>query len=238
MCGICGFTGQIVDRDNVIENMARVITHRGPDSDGFYKDDYVSMGFRRLSIIDLDAGHQPIFNEDKTLVINFNGEIYNYKEIRKELIELGHTFSTNADTEVILHGFEQWQEGVLDKLRGMFGFAIYNTVDHSLFIARDFFGIKPIHYTQVGEHFIYASEIKSILQFPKFEKKFNYRTLDNYLSFQYAVPPETFFEGVYCLMPGHYLWYKNGEVTTHRYFDPTFHPDENMTEEEAVDKFE
>lgn len=238
MCGICGFTGQIVDRDNVIENMARVITHRGPDSDGFYKDDYVSMGFRRLSIIDLDAGHQPIFNEDKTLVINFNGEIYNYKEIRKELIELGHTFSTNADTEVILHGFEQWQEGVLDKLRGMFGFAIYNTVDHSLFIARDFFGIKPLHYTQVGEHFIYASEIKSILQFPKFEKKFNYRTLDNYLSFQYAVPPETFFEGVYCLMPGHYLWYKNGEVTTHRYFDPTFHPDENMTEEEAVDKIE
>ncbi len=230
MCGICGFTGEIIDRDKVIENMARVITHRGPDSDGFYKDDYVSMGFRRLSIIDLDSGHQPIFNEDKTLVINFNGEIYNYREIRKELIELGHVFSTNTDTEVILHGFEQWQEGVLDKLRGMFGFSIYNTVDHSLFIARDFFGIKPLHYTQVGEHFIYASEIKSILQFPKFEKKFNYRTLDNYLSFQYAVPPETFFEGVYCLLPGHYLWYKDGKITTKRYWEARFNPDNSMTE--------
>lgn len=238
MCGICGFTGEIIDRDNVIEKMTEVITHRGPDSDGFYKDDYVSMGFRRLSIIDLDAGHQPIYNEDKTLVINFNGEIYNYKDIRKELIELGHTFSTNADTEVILHGFEQWGEKVLDRLRGMFGFAIYNTVDHSIFIARDFFGIKPIHYTQVGEHFIYASEIKSILQFPKFEKKFNYKTLDNYLSFQYAVPPDTFFEGVYCLLPGHYLWYKDGKVTTTRYWEARFNPDESLTEAEAVDRIE
>ncbi len=238
MCGICGFTGEIIDKDSVIENMARVITHRGPDSDGFYTDEHISMGFRRLSIIDLDAGHQPIFNEDKTLVINFNGEIYNYKEIRKELIELGHTFSTNADTEVILHGFEQWQEKVLDKLRGMFAFVIYNIADHSLFIARDFFGIKPLHYTQVGEHFIYASEIKSILQFPKFEKKFNYRTLDNYLSFQYAVPPETFFEGVYCLLPGHYLWYKDGKITTTRYWEARFEPDESLTEEDAVNKIE
>lgn len=195
MCGICGFTGQIIDRDQTIQNMTEVITHRGPDDSGFYKDDFISMGFRRLSIIDLGAGHQPIFNEDKTLVINFNGEIYNYKEIRKELLQLGHTFTTQSDTEVILHGFEQWGEKILDRLRGMFGFAIYNTKDHSVFIARDFFGIKPMHYTQVGQSFLYASEIKSILQFPGFEKKFNYKTLDRYLSFQYAVPPETFFEG-------------------------------------------
>lgn len=236
MCGICGFTGEIIDRDNIIEKMTEVITHRGPDSNGFYKDDHVSMGFRRLSIIDLDSGHQPIYNEDKTLVINFNGEIYNYKEIREELTKLGHQFSTQSDTEVILHGFEQWQEKILDRLRGMFGFAIYNIVDHSIFIARDFFGIKPIHYTQVDGHFIYASEIKSILQFPKFEKKFNYKALDNYLSFQYAVPPETFFEGVYCLLPGHYLWYKDGKVTTTRYWEARFDPDESLTESEAVDK--
>lgn len=170
MCGICGFTGQIIDRDQTIQNMTEVITHRGPDDSGFYKDDFISMGFRRLSIIDLGAGHQPIFNEDKTLVINFNGEIYNYQEIRKELLQLGHAFTTQSDTEVILHGFEQWGEKILDKLRGMFGFAIYNTKDHSVFLARDFFGIKPMHYTQVGQSFLYASEIKSILQFPGFEK--------------------------------------------------------------------
>ena len=117
--------------------------------------------------------------------------------------------------------------------RSMFGFAIYNTKDNSLFIARDFFGIKPMHYTQIGNDFVYASEIKSILEYPKFEKKFNRKALDSYLSFQYAVPPETFFEGVYCLMPGHYLWYKDGEVETTRYFEARFNPNEEMTEEEA-----
>ena len=120
----------------------------------------------------------------------------------------------------------------------MFGFAIYNTVDHSLFIARDFFGIKPMHYTQIGNDFVYASEIKSILEHPKFVKRFNTRALDTYLSFQYALPPETFFEDVYCLLPGHYLWYKDGVVETTRYFEPRFRPDENMTEDEAVDMIE
>lgn len=238
MCGICGFTGQVVDRDDVIRNMTEVITHRGPDSDGFFTDDYISMGFRRLSIIDLDAGHQPIYNEDKSLVLTFNGEIYNYKELRKVLIQKGHKFYTDTDSEVLVHGFEEWQEDLLPKLRGMFGFAIYNTKDKSVFIARDFFGIKPMHYTQIGEDFVYASEIKSILEHPKFVKKFNTKALDTYLSFQYAVPPETFFEGVYCLMPGHYLWYRNGEVETTRYFEPRFNPNEEMSEEQAVNEIE
>lgn len=238
MCGICGFTGQVVDRDDVIRNMTEVITHRGPDSDGFFTDDYISMGFRRLSIIDLDAGHQPIYNEDKSLVLTFNGEIYNYKELRKVLIQKGHKFYTDTDSEVLVHGFEEWQEDLLPKLRGMFGFAIYNTKDKSVFIARDFFGIKPMHYTQIGEDFVYASEIKSILEHPKFVKRFNTRALDTYLSFQYAVPPETFFEDVYCLMPGHYLWYRNGEVETTRYFEPRFNPNEEMSEEEAVNEIE
>lgn len=238
MCGIAGFMGQVENRADVIRNMTEVITHRGPDSDGFFTDDNISMGFRRLSIIDLGAGHQPIYNEDKSLVLTFNGEIYNHKDLRKELIAKGHKFYTDTDSEVLVHGFEEWKEDMLPKLRGMFGFAIYNTKDNSLFIARDFFGIKPMHYTQIGNDFVYASEIKSILEYPKFEKKFNRKALDSYLSFQYAVPPETFFEGVYCLMPGHYLWYKDGEVETTRYFEARFNPDEEMTEEEAVDKIE
>lgn len=238
MCGIAGFMGQVENRADVIRNMTEVITHRGPDSDGFFTDDNISMGFRRLSIIDLGAGHQPIYNEDKSLVLTFNGEIYNYKDLRKELIAKGHKFYTDTDSEVLVHGFEEWKEDMLPKLRGMFGFAIYNTKDSSLFIARDFFGIKPMHYTQIGNDFVYASEIKSILEYPRFEKKFNRKALDSYLSFQYAVPPETFFEGVYCLMPGHYLWYKDGEVETTRYFEARFNPDEEMTEEEAVDRIE
>ncbi len=134
MCGICGFTGKLENRDEAIRKMTEVITHRGPDSDGFFTDDTIAMGFRRLSIIDLETGHQPIYNEDKTLVLTFNGEIYNYKAIRQELIEKGHKFATEADSEVLVHGFEEWQEDLLARLRGMFTFAIYNTTDHSIFI--------------------------------------------------------------------------------------------------------
>lgn len=238
MCGICGFTGEVLDRTKVIENMTKLITHRGPDSAGYFADNDISMGFRRLSIIDLGNGDQPIYNEKNNLVLTFNGEIYNYKDLKKELLECGHTFYTETDSEVILHGFEEWGEGVLKKLRGMFAIAIWNREDKSLFLARDPFGIKPLHWSKVGESFIYASEIKSILAFPNFRKRFNYKTLDNYLSFQYAVPPETFFEGVYCLMPGHYMWYKNGEAEINRYFEATFKIDENMDLQTATNKIE
>ena len=238
MCGLCGFTGEIIDRDDVLKRMTDVITHRGPDSYGYYTSDKISMGFRRLSIIDLDAGSQPIYNEDKSLVLMFNGEIYNYKDLRKELMEAGHKFYTQTDSEVLIHAFEEWGEDMLMKLRGMFGFAIHNTKDGSLFIARDFFGIKPMHYAMVDGSFVYASEIKSILEYPKYKKKFNHKALDNYLSFQYVVPPETFFEGIYCLLPGHYLWYRDGKVTTTRYFEATFKPDESLTLDKAVDEIE
>lgn len=239
MCGICGFTGEVLDRDEVIKRMTDVITHRGPDSSGVFAGDGVTMGFRRLSIIDVgNTGDQPIYNEDRTLVLTFNGEIYNYQDLRKELVDKGHKFYTNTDSEVLVHGFEEWKEGLLNRLRGMFGFAIWNTVDNSLFMARDYFGIKPLHYTQVGNSFVYGSEIKSILEFPGFQKKFNRRALDNYISFEYAPPPETFFENVFCLMPAHYLWYKDGKVTTTRYWEPKFDADENMTEEQAVDEIE
>ena len=238
MCGICGFTGEVIDRNETIHKMTEVITHRGPDSDGFFLDDRISMGFRRLSIIDLEAGSQPIYNEDKSLVLTFNGEIYNYRDLRKELIEAGHKFYTETDSETLIHGFEEWGTDLLNKLRGMFGFAIYNKKDGSVFIARDFFGIKPMHYTLIDGELVYGSEIKSILCHPKFVKKFNTRALDTYLSFQYAVPPETFFEGVYCLLPGHYMWYRDGKVETTRYFEARFNPDESLTEEQAVDEIE
>lgn len=238
MCGLCGFTGEIIDRDDVLKRMTDVITHRGPDSYGYYTSDKISMGFRRLSIIDLDSGSQPIYNEDKSLVLMFNGEIYNYKDLRKELMAAGHKFYTQTDSEVLIHAFEEWGEDMLMKLRGMFGFAIHNTKDGSLFIARDFFGIKPMHYAMIDGSFVYASEIKSILEYPKYKKKFNHKALDNYLSFQYVVPPETFFEGIYCLLPGHYLWYKDGKVTTTRYFEATFKPDESLTLDKAVDEIE
>ena len=158
------------------------------------------------------------------MVLTFNGEIYNYRDLRKELIELGHTFYTESDSEVLIHGFEQWQEKLLDRLRGMFGFAIYNLKDNSLFIARDFFGIKPMHYAQVGDNFVYGSEIKSILAFPGYERKVNQKALEQYLSFQYSPLEETFFKGIYKLMPGHMLLYKNGSYEIKTYFKPKLTP--------------
>ncbi len=238
MCGLCGFTGEVVDRDAAIRAMADKLTHRGPDSSGYFTDGGIAMGFRRLSIIDLEGGDQPIYSEDGNLVLMFNGEIYNYRELRHILIGDGHHFATDTDSEVLLHGFEEWGEALLNKLRGMFAFAIWNRKERSLFLARDFFGIKPMHYAKFGGHFLYASEIKSILAFPGFEKKLNADALNNYISFEYPVPPKTFFEGVYCLPPAHCLWYRDGEVQIHRYWEPKFDPDETMTEEEAVSQIE
>ncbi len=239
MCGFCGFTGQIVNREQYLREMTEKITHRGPDSDGYYTDDSFAMGFRRLSIIDLEAASQPLYNEDKSLVLMFNGEIYNYQDLRRELIDLGHTFATHGDGEVLLHGYEQWGADLLPRLRGMFAFVIWNKAEQRMFLARDYFGIKPMHYTRLADgRLVFGSEIKSILCHPDVVKEFNPAALDNYLSFQYSVPTETFFKGISCLPPAHYLVLEGGEVSIHRYWEPTFAPEEDMTLDEAVDLVE
>ena len=237
MCGFCGFSGELVDREQYLRQMTEKITHRGPDSDGYFMDDMMAMGFRRLSIIDLEAASQPLYNEDKSLVLMFNGEIYNYQDLREELMAAGHTFATAGDGETLLHGYEEWGAAMLPKLRGMFAFAIWNRAEETLFIARDYFGIKPMHYTLLEDgRLVYGSEIKSILEHPAVEKVFNPAALDKYLSFQYSVPTETFFAGIECLPPAHYLVYKGGEVTIERYWESTFTPDESMTLDEAVEE--
>ena len=225
MCGFCGFTGDIADRENVIIGMMNKIIHRGPDSAGTHSDEDVTMGFRRLSIIGLEDGSQPMYNEDGSIVICFNGEIYNYQPIKEMLIEKGHVFKSHADTEVLIHLYEEKGEEMLNDLRGMFAFAIYDMKNKKLFAARDFFGIKPFYYGVFNNHMLFGSEIKSFLAFPEFKKEVNTVALENYLTFQYSVLDETFFKGVYKLKPGHYLVYKDGKIDVKRYFQPKFEPE-------------
>ena len=225
MCGFCGFTGDIADRENIIIGMMNKIIHRGPDSAGTHSDEDVTMGFRRLSIIGLEDGSQPMYNEDGSIVICFNGEIYNYQPIKEMLIEKGHVFKSHADTEVLIHLYEEKGEEMLNDLRGMFAFAIYDMKNKKLFAARDFFGIKPFYYGVFNNHMLFGSEIKSFLAFPDFKKEVNTVALENYLTFQYSVLDETFFKGVYKLKPGHYLVYKDGKIDIKRYFQPKFEPE-------------
>lgn len=238
MCGICGFTGRLATSEEVLENMKNKIIHRGPDSGGSYIDDGVSMGFRRLSIIDLEGGHQPIYNETKDMVITFNGEIYNYQELREDLIAKGHVMGSNADTEVLLHGYEEYGEDLLPKLRGMFTFVIWDAKNKTFFGARDFFGIKPFYYAMQDGQMIYGSEIKSILEYPGFKKEVNNEALENYLTFQYSVLPETFFKGVFRLMPSHCFTFKNGELKIKRYWEPKFQNDENKSLDEFIEEID
>lgn len=226
MCGFVGFTNQIGDDGLILTSMMDTIVHRGPDSSGTFVDNNIALGFRRLSIVDLADGDQPMFNEDKNLVLVFNGEIYNHALLRKELVSLGHTFSTDhSDSEVLLHGYEEWGEKMLDRLRGMFAFVIFNRTENSFFAARDIFGIKPFYYTEMNGSFIFGSEIKSFLKHPHFEKKLNEDALAHFLSFQYSPTEETFFKGVFKLPPAHCLIFKDGKLTKHRYFKVEFEPE-------------
>ena len=240
---MCGFAGYITKeglaknyKDDLLEMMNAII-HRGPDDSGSHIDDMAGLGFRRLSIIGIENGKQPMYNEDGSIVVVFNGEIYNYKEIKEELINKGHLFKTQADTEVLVHGYEEYGPDVVQKLRGMYAFAIWNRKKKELFIARDIFGIKPLFYTETKDgDFVFGSEIKSLLKFPNVKKEFNPEALESYLSFQYSVLPETFFKGIYRLSPAHCIIWKDGQMDIKRYWKPEFKPDENISFDEAVKK--
>ena len=223
MCGFVGFAHASPELDKVktINDMMTAILHRGPDSGDYFSDDNVTLGFRRLSIIDLsDEASQPMYNEDKSCVLVFNGEIYNFQELREDLIKKGHIFKCDSDSEVLIHGYEEYGEGLLPKLRGMFAFAIWDSKNETMLLARDYFGIKPLYYTQntTDNSLIFGSEIKSFLKQPSFKKELNKDALKPYLTFQYSVLDETFFKGVYKLKPAHYMIYKRGQLETKPYW--------------------
>ncbi|MCL2332323.1 MAG: asparagine synthase (glutamine-hydrolyzing) [Actinomycetia bacterium] len=245
---MCGFVGYLdpgkVDYDHqaTIKAMADTIAHRGPDDESYFVDEAggCALGFRRLSIIDLEGGRQPMTNEDDTLVLVLNGEIYNYQALREELKVAGHTFKTHADSEVVLHGYEQWGTDLFEKVRGMFAFVIYNTETREIFAARDFFGIKPLYWAHSGGVFLFASEIKALLPHPAFTPRLNERALASYLSFQYSPGPETFFEGCYKLWPGHWMRTspEREEPEIGRYWRPVFAPEEEPSLDDWVDAVE
>lgn len=220
---MCGFAGYIhnygtFDKEEIIHKMADRIKHRGPDDAHYYIDDGIALGFRRLSIIDLEGGRQPILNEDGSLVLLFNGEIYNYQELREELIKAGHVFTTKTDSETILHGYEEYGKKILDRLRGMFAFIIWNKNTKELFGARDIFGIKPFYYYKKGKEFMFGSEIKSFLSHPNFEKELDEDMIPLYLSYEYSPDERTIFKNVFKLPGAHCFTYKNGELKVERYY--------------------
>jgi len=256
MCGICGFTNaaDTADDRRTLEAMCEVMAHRGPDGEGRYIADGIALGHRRLALIDLESGAQPMVRTSDGQVrwsIVFNGEIYNYRELRAELEELGYGFETNSDTEALLVGYIAWGEAVLQRLRGMFAFAVYDAETRELFCARDFFGIKPFYYTVVNARgnkpqgdpapdsrpqFIFASEIKSILEHPAYKRELNEEALAQYLCFQFSALPETFFKGVFKLAPGHFMRVNaEGRVSVERYWKPEYQADETRTEQETID---
>ena len=240
MCGIVGFASKKADYDKqaVLKEMMDRIAHRGPDGEGSYLDDGVALGHRRLSIIDLQGGAQPMYNEDGSMVVIFNGEIYNCQELTAQLEEKGHGLATRSDTEVLLHGYDEWGKSLLQRLRGMFTIALWDKKANTLFCARDHFGIKPFYYYQNGDTLLFGSEIKSFLPHPEFKKELNRDQLELYLSFQYSPGEDTFFQGVKKLLPAHWLEFKDGKLTVERYWTPAFDPetDKSLTQwEDAIE---
>ena len=235
MCGFVGFTGSVGDAERVIESMMDAIRHRGPDASGRYVDADIALGHRRLSIIDIsEQGNQPLYSEDDNLVLVFNGEIYNYREIRKELQKLGYRFRTQTDSEVLIYGYAAYGTKLLEKLRGMFSFVIWDKRKKTLFGARDFFGIKPLYYAKMGDTLLFGSEIKAFLKHPHFQKELNTAALEQYLTFQYSAMEETFFKNVFRLQPAHYFLWKDGKLDIHRYWDVQFDADGNPSLDDWV----
>jgi len=225
MCGICGklvFDHQATISPTLVKAMADSIRHRGPDDEGYYVSGPVGLGFRRLSIIDLQSGHQPLSNEDGSIWIVFNGEIYNYQALRVFLLDKGHVFKTRTDTEVIVHLYEEMGPACLEKLRGMFSFAIWDGRNKTLFLARDRVGIKPLYYRLTDKSLAFASEIKAILADPTVDRQIDADLIDRFLTFMYMPGEETLFKGIRKLPPGHYLLVKDGVSVVRQYWDLEF----------------
>lgn len=238
MCGFTGFLDNTSNKKEILNEMLDTIIHRGPDQVGEFINDNIALGFRRLSIIGVNNGLQPLFNEDNSLALVFNGEIYNYKELREELTNKGHIFKTNTDSEVLIHCYEEYKENMVHKLRGMFAFVIYDISNKNIFAARDHFGIKPFYYYLSDDNgLIFGSEIKSFLKHPNFKKELNENALKPYLTFQYSVLEETFFKGVFKLQPGHFLTFKNGNLSTTQYWDINFNQ-QDMSLSQSIDSIE
>ncbi len=237
MCGFAGFTNEFEDKENniIVRKMADRIAHRGPDQDDYYVDSGISLGFRRLSIIDLEGGSQPIINEDGTKVIVFNGEIYNYQEIKKDLIKKGHIFKTKTDSETILHGYEEYGKDILNQLRGMFAFVIWDKTAKKVFGARDLFGIKPFFYYIKDSTFLFASEIKAFLDHPRFIRELNESRIPEYLCFEYIPNDETLFKNVYKLPPASYFEYTDNHMKIKKYYELKYDIDDTRSLEEWAD---
>ncbi|MFX0195705.1 MAG: asparagine synthetase B family protein, partial [Candidatus Hodarchaeota archaeon] len=230
MCGICGVyqyrSGERVS-EQLLRDMLGVIRHRGPDDEGVYIDKDLALGVHRLSIIDLAGGKQPIWNEDKSVVVVSNGEIYNYRELTEQLQQRGHVFTTAVDTEVIVHLYEESGEDCVHELRGMFAFAVWDVCNRRLFLARDRLGIKPLYYTQIDQGLVFGSEIKAILQHPKVQARMRLESLSNYLSLRYVPAPQTMFADIFAVPPGHTLTCDQESITLRSYWNLAFASNEN-----------
>src|SRR6266700_4197586 len=236
MCGICGVItpGQLPSRD-LLQAMNRTMRHRGPDDEGYECRPGMGLGFQRLSIIDLSGGHQPMSTPDGSLWLVFNGEIYNYQTLRKNLEATGrYSFRTNSDTEVILHLYREYGEKCVEHMRGMFAFALWDEKKQLLFMARDRFGKKPLVYAEVNGSFLFASELRALLKYPGIHKDIDFSAIDLYLSLQYIPSPRTIFNQIRKLPPAHTLVWEKGEIRVQRYWEPVFLPKTTISKTEAT----
>ena len=236
MCGICGKYCSSGVEEAEVRRMAKALAHRGPDDEGYYLKGPIGLGHRRLSIIDLNTGRQPLANEDGSIWIIFNGEIYNYRSLKRDLEEKGHRFQTQTDTEVIVHLYEDYGAGCLDHLRGMFAFALWDEKQRTLFLARDRIGQKPLFYAQEGDSFWFASELKGLLTAPEIKRELDLEALHHYLSLRFIPPPQTMFRSIHKLPPGHYLIFREGRITIRRYWDLSFRDKLGGKDEEYVER--
>jgi asparagine synthase (glutamine-hydrolysing) len=238
MCGIAGKVGSTLIQEPEILRMCNAIAHRGPDDWGTFIEDGLGLGMRRLSIVDLAGGHQPMTNEDGSVVVVFNGELYNFPSLHDEVVAKGHRFKTRCDTEALVHLYEEYGEGMVARLRGMFGFAIWDRTRRRLLLARDHFGQKPLFYTERAGTLTFASEIKALLADDPTLAELSPRALDQYLTMRFVQPPETFFSRVRALPPAHYMVWENGRARIERYWDLTYGPKWTYSEEETLERID